>query len=514
MCTKEKIENSSKERWFNYRPLCVMIIFLVLGCLFAYYVTRATVISIIIGILILLSLILVTVIYRKVKYILLPILYFIFGLSAYYIVVLSFQSKLIEKPNNIVARIYSTDNYDDGKVRLYADSCIFDSKKVNERITIYVYDNDNIFKDIEVGSIISFTPKNFYHNDLFTNEIPSANLLGSNMRYTATVGIDDITYKRTDFTFAEKIKNYIKHNLSNALTNENVEIAYSALFGDKTNLNDMQYSAYKLSGVAHLLAVSGLHVGIITAILYKLLDLLKIKRWGRVVIVAIFLFIYMYICNFSVSVVRATIMSLVMLMSPLLFRQYDSLSAISLAGIIVFIVNPLCIFDISTLMSFSCAYGITLLYKPISRVLSKTRIPKVVVDSLSISIATMISLMLVMAYFFKSINLISIIANIILIPIFTIGFSFIFALSMLSLILPFITYLLVIVNPLFDFIALLAGVFGNLPFANFATVDFKYIGIIVYFAIILITSRICVAKTKDKVILTLPLLALLIVCLL
>ena len=120
-----------------------------------------------------------------------------------------------------------------------------------------------MFANIEVGSVIKFQPYKFYKSDLFFNETPSSNLFQKDLKYSVSVLMQDVNYIKTYNTFAEIIKDKIKENLSFGLTHENSEIAYSALFGDKDLLSDKQYNNYKLSGVAHLLAVSGLHVGII-----------------------------------------------------------------------------------------------------------------------------------------------------------------------------------------------------------------------------------------------------------
>ncbi len=502
-----------KERWFNYRPLCVVMIFLALGSIFAFYITNNLIFTLISSIFILLLIIIIAIVKRKLQYFLVPILSFIVGISSYFIAVNLFTNAGEQSPNIIQARVYSVDIPTDGRVKLYADSVIFDKNKQNSNLIIYLYDNSNIFDGIEIGSVIQFEPTKVYKSDLFYSGIPNSNIYTNNLKYSVTASINKLTVIGNDKTFAESLREYIKENLSNGLTNENTEIAYSALFGDKSLLSDDQYSAYKLSGVAHLLAVSGLHVGIIVGILFWILKRLKINGWKRVIIVGVILLLYAYMCGFSVSIIRAVIMTLVLMIAPLVFRQYDSISSISLAGIIVYFINPLAVFDVSTLMSFSCVFGIALLYRPIYNALCKTHMPVFLSKSLAMSCSTTISLLFIMAYFFKTLNLISIIANIILIPIFTIAFTLVFVLSLISMIIPFVTYLLVIVNPIFDLLNLIAIVLGNLPISNFSTMHITYISIFIYSFIITLISRMCRAEYEHRVIISLPIVALLVVSL-
>ncbi len=502
-----------KLRWFNYRPLCIIFAFLLLGSVFTFYFSEYKVFTILITLTIFVLLLCIAIIKKKIKFILIPLIFFVLGAILYYIAVASFQER-IETPNTIQARIYNLDMPEDGRLKVYADNCKFDGEKIDENLIIYIYDDSNLFENIEIGSIISFNPSNFYQTDLFYYDTPNASYYSKKLKFSTTVSGNNINYIGFDLTFAEKIKQHIKDNLLDGLTNENVEIAYSALFGEKELLSDNQYNAYKLSGVAHLLAVSGLHVMIIVGILYKILNLLKIKNWPRIIIVAMFLILYMYICNFAVSIIRATIMSIVLLIAPMFFREYDALSSISFSGIIIYFINPLSAFDAGFLMSFACVIGICILNRSIRSALNRLKMPKWILDSLSISIATMISLVFIMAYFFNTLNVISLIANIILIPIFTFSFTIVFIVSIISMIIPNFSIILYPINYVFDFINVIATVLGNLPISNFQTISFDYISIIIYFLLLLFLSRICLANRKTKVVLSLPTLALLVLCLL
>ncbi len=502
-----------KSRWFNYRPLFVIFVFLLLGSLFAFYIVDHTVLTIIISVLVFLTVLIVAILKRKIKYLIVPVLSFFISVGLYNVAFNSFNKTEYSQPTTIQARLYRVEQPKDGYTRAYADSVLFDTNKANTQLIIYIYDKEGLYDNIEIGSIISFSPLNFYKTDLDFGDLPNAKYYNENLRYTATVNMYSVRYIAKDLTFAEKIKNRIKENLSYGLSEQNVEFAYSSLFGDKTILDASLYNNFKLSGVVHLLAVSGLHVGIIAFILNKILDLFKTKRPIRIIIVAVFLLLYAYLCNFSVSVVRASIMTIIAMLAPLFYRQYDSLSALSFAGIVLFLINPLIVFDLSFLLSFACILGIIMLQKPISKVLSKTKMNQKLADGISISAATTISLMFLMVYFFNNLNIISLLANIVLIPLFTIAFVCIFVISFLSLIVPFLAYLLYPVNYLLNFISLFANFLGNLPIANFATISVPFISLFIFFILIFIISRLFTAKNRYKIILSLTTLAILVLTL-
>jgi competence protein ComEC len=250
------------------------------------------------------------------------------------------------------------------------------------------------------------------------------------------------------YSILDKIRGSLRYGLNNL----NGEMIYSAMFGDRTDLNHGLYDAYKSAGVAHLLAVSGLHVGLVVAILNWLMKKCKIKGWWRLGIIAPLLFGYAYLCGFSYSIIRASIMALVLMIAPLLFSEYDLLSSICFAGALILLMEPIALFSLSAQLSFSCVFGIAMLYPIFKRWLSKIHIQGAIADSFCISLATIISTLPFMAYYFNEIQPIGLISNIIIIPIFGILFTITFIVAMLSMLLPFISYALILINPLFEWL--------------------------------------------------------------
>ena len=498
-----------KERWFNYRPICLVCAFLLLGSVFSFYFSKNLVlVSVLTGIIAFLLLIL-AIYKKKLKYFGIPLTAFIIGVVAYNLAIITFNKTVEYKPNFVQARIVNVSKTEDNYIKIQADSCLFDNKFTNDNIYVIIYDQSQNFENIEIGRIISFKPTSFTKNDLMYNNTPNSKMFSNNIKYTAVINIESVSFGKIDKTFAEQFRENVKENINLALTKENTELAYSALFGDKTMLTDSTQQAFRLSGVAHLLAVSGLHIGIIVSALMFILKLFKSRDWLNFLIISIFLILYTYLCGFIVSVIRASIMAIILLLSKVLKEEYDIYNSISIAGIIIFLVNPLCIFDVSFLMSFSCVLGIAMLYKPINLALSKIKISKKIISAVAISLATTIALIMISAFYFNNFNAISIFANVILIPLFTVAFIPIFIVGIISTIIPQIAYVLFPINYLLDFITILAEIFGNTAISNFSTIPVNYISIILYFVFIVLIGRLCSAKSQYKVIISLPTLAIL-----
>ncbi len=503
-----------KQRWFNYRPLFLVFAFLLLGSVFAFYILDKTVATIIATAISAGILLFIAIWKKRKRYFFIPLLAFNVGLMGYFITIYNFKRTETDAPNIVQARVNNVSNEKNNYLAVEVDNCVFNGEETNSNMIVYIYDKTGLFESIHIGSVLEFEPYRVTKTNIFYHDTPNASYIAKNLKWTASVYINDVTYIKTDKNFAESVREEVKSNLTLGLSNENTEIAYSALFGDKDLLSDKQYNSYKLSGVAHLLAVSGLHVGIIVAILNWLLKILKIKKWYKFSIVLIVLLFYAYLCDFSISVVRASVMAAVLMLANIFGREHDSLNAISVAGIVIFLINPICVFDVGFLLSFSCVLGITLLSASIQSVLIKAKMPEKTATALSLSMATTISIMFIMAHFFKNLNIISIVANMILIPIFTVGFTVVFVTSMLSLLVPHLCYLIYPINYIFDFINLTATFFGNLPIANFATIDVKFVSILIYFVLLIFISRFCTSKPKHKAISAIPITAVLVWCLL
>jgi len=504
-----------KERWFNYRPICLICAFLLLGSIFAFYLSAYKVFLIVLACLVLVSLLALAIYKKKLRYFGVPLTAFIIGILAFNLAIYNFNKTIEYKPDIVQARISAIGKiYDNKYIKVSADNCVFDDREVEDNIYVIIYGSKEQLSQLEIGRFISFESKNFKKNDLFYYDTPDSKMFANDIKYTAIIQYKNLEFGEIDKTFDEEFRHNVKENLNLSLTKDNAEIAYSALFGDKTMLDDEYQNTFRLSGVAHLLAVSGLHVGIIVAALSFILKPLKHKKWLRFSIISSILIFYMYLCGFAMSVMRAVIMSIVLLVSKNLNEEYDIYNSISIAGILIFLINPLCIFDVSFLMSFSCVLGIAMLYKSIYSALRKIKIHNVIASSLAVSMSTTVSLIILMSFYFKSLSIISILANVILIPLFTIAFVHTFIITMISVIIPYVAYLLFPINYLFNFIVFVANIFANTPLSNITTIGINYIAIIVYFVLLVLIGKLCSAKGQYKFAISLPTLALLLYCLL
>jgi len=134
--------------------------------------------------------------------------------------------------------------------------------------------------------------------------------------------------------------------------------------GDKSALSGELKKIYSVAGASHVLALSGLHLGIIYVILSTLLCRRRWRLPGQTAIV-VAMWAYAFMVGLSPSVVRAATMFSVYAMASLADRERMSLNTLSVAAVGMLVVNPLCLWDVGFQMSFAAMASIFVFYPPI-----------------------------------------------------------------------------------------------------------------------------------------------------
>lgn len=184
------------------------------------------------------------------------------------------------------------------------------------------------------------------------------------------------------------------------------------LLGDKSDIESDTRSLYKMAGISHMLAISGLHISLIGYFVYKTLRKI-IGLYPSGIFTFTIILCYGNMIGENISAKRAIIMFGVSLLAKLIGRTYDILSALTLAFIIIIYTNPLAIFNSGMLLSFGAILGIILLHTPLMRFI---KINNKLISSFLASemINTIIRPM--SAYFYYEISMYSSVINIIIIP--------------------------------------------------------------------------------------------------
>lgn len=138
--------------------------------------------------------------------------------------------------------------------------------------------------------------------------------------------------------------------------------AKALLLGDRTDIDYSTNTAFRVSGISHIIAVSGLHVSMLLAVLFAVFGRNRyISCYVGIPLMAVFA----AIAGFTPSIVRACIMQSLILIAALTNREYDPPTAIAFAVLVMLIVNPLAVTSVSLQLSVSSVIGITAFYQRI-----------------------------------------------------------------------------------------------------------------------------------------------------
>lgn len=228
--------------------------------------------------------------------------------------------------------------------------------------------------------------------------------------------------------------------------------------GDKEALNQETKEAYSISGTSHILAVSGLHIGIIFQLIILLLGG---KRRSKLTIILSTTIVWAYVIfiGFPASAVRAATMLSIYSMVLLSLRPDPTLNTLALAYIIMVLVNPFNIFDIGFQMSF-LAVGSILLFYPLFFCLlsSHSNIICAIWGLFCVSLAAQIGTLPLIVFYFGRISCYSLITSFIAIPAATL----ILYLCVLLFILSPLTYISFLTSPIEGLMQLVMNVLTSI----------------------------------------------------
>ncbi|HLP53864.1 MAG TPA: ComEC/Rec2 family competence protein [Fluviicola sp.] len=144
-------------------------------------------------------------------------------------------------------------------------------------------------------------------------------------------------------------------------------IAKALMLGDKSDLDSETMNAFSTTGSMHVLAVSGLHIGLILMLLQRILQLFSrwITKRQAIIIAIVLIWIYGGITGASPAVMRAVVMFSILSGAQLLYRQTHPLNVLGFSAIVLLCFDPWMLFDLGFQLSYLAMLGIFLLYRPI-----------------------------------------------------------------------------------------------------------------------------------------------------
>ena len=156
----------------------------------------------------------------------------------------------------------------------------------------------------------------------------------------------------------DKVNSYLCARLENTVRGDAGKLASAMLLGDRDSLTAEMYRDFSRAGISHYLAVSGLHVSIITGLVSLFLINLRIKRGLRNLLLILFSLGYLLVLGFPVSAVRSVTMLTVVFLAYSMGDNSDTLNSLGIAAAMIVLLSPISVFDNSFILSFCATLGI------------------------------------------------------------------------------------------------------------------------------------------------------------
>ncbi|MGN0818379.1 MAG: ComEC/Rec2 family competence protein [Candidatus Coproplasma sp.] len=338
------------------------------------------------------------------------------------------SSEVTSDVTEISGRVESVEKTRSGTVVLVLSDVSADGKRLKGRTLAYLDGDGGGYA--EVGYTVSALCS-VEKCDLFSYGELNYNAIDS-IRYKCLMyGTLDSKY---GFSLFGSVRSAIVGVLEDNLPYETAAVARAMLTGDTSAMDIQTLSSFRYGGIAHIFAVSGLHIGVIYAVLSFILNKLRLNKYLSAAIKISLIVFYAGVCGFTPSSVRAAVMCSVAALSTLTHLKYDGLNSLSIAAIILLAINPLNLFDAGFILSFSAMLGIIFLVKNIGKILRV--LPKKLQGGLSVSLSAQAATFPAQMLTFGYVSWAGLVLNVFFLPILSALYAALFSATVISLIIP------------------------------------------------------------------------------
>ncbi|MGM0651217.1 MAG: DNA internalization-related competence protein ComEC/Rec2 [Bacillota bacterium] len=248
--------------------------------------------------------------------------------------------------------------------------------------------------------------------------------------YLRSQGVDALIYANssqvsflgtghTNFLAASaiRLRSNMTEQIKAALPSPSAELLIAILFGQRHHLPPEVEDNFRRAGAGHLMAVSGLHVGMVAALVLGLWSRMNLRGRIPLVLAIVMVFAYAYLTGMRPSALRAAIMVSLALGAMLLDRENDLPTAVSFAALATLFINPLLLFSVGFQLSYAAALTIIYAYRPLEHIISRLNLPGILTGPLAITIAAQLGVMPLCLYYFHHFPAGALLFNILLLPL-------------------------------------------------------------------------------------------------
>ncbi len=219
-------------------------------------------------------------------------------------------------------------------------------------------------------------------------------------------------------------KDFVVRTIRTVMKGDEANFLIGLLLGDRTEISEEIKSAFMNTGTIHVLAVSGSHVVLVAEIIFVIVGLLRFSRKPKILIAIAALIYYMFLTGATPSVVRATLMIVILYIGKLFEERTDVYNVLGVSAIIILLIEPKQLFDVGFQLSFSAVFSIVYFYPKLNALIPKIpepleefKIMNWLWQLFAVSLAAQIGTLPFTAFYFGKVSIVSLFANLIVVPI-------------------------------------------------------------------------------------------------
>ncbi|MGI6084902.1 MAG: DNA internalization-related competence protein ComEC/Rec2 [Acetivibrionales bacterium] len=399
------------------------------------------------------------------------------------------------KSVSVKGAVFNEPEFAEGKTRFVLKVDSIDGKKISNnislRLKVSIY-GDDIITGLEYGAVVNIMGE-------IKTPLGRRNFGGFNTRkFLASQGISGtISIPAKSLAIMEEnraswLKNTgykLRHNIINVLdyciSDKKSSVLAGMLIGYTAKMPEEMEEDFRRAGLSHVMAVSGANIAFLLAPLLWLLKKAGFNpRWSSAIAFPCMM-LYVFATGMEASVIRAAIMAGVVLTGMLLWRKSDIYCSLAVSAIIVLLNNTFMLYDLGFILSFLATLSLVVFYKPIFCRMP-VRIPKIIRDTLAGTIAAQLGVIPVIAYYFNTFSIVSVLSNLLIVPL-TGVITVLGAILVVTgnIFLPTGRLLGIIVSLVADIMLFVTEIMAAIPWAeiNMATPDI--ILVLIYYSILL-----------------------------
>lgn len=299
-----------------------------------------------------------------------------------------------------------------------------------------------------------------------------------NKKVYYTLKIDNIKILKENSNPFIKLKNRVIKHVNSY---KDSTYLYAFILGKTELISDEVLTSYRENGISHLFALSGLHVSIFSSILLFILKKLRFKEILNYVLIFIFLLLFSFITGFSPSILRATLLFFLLGINKVFYLNIRTLDILYLVFIILVIINPFIIYNLSFILSFSAAFFLIF-----SSDLLKGK--NYFVSLFKVSLLSYFASLPLSIYYFGYTNLLGTILNLVFVPLVS---FVVFPLTLLTFIISKFYSILNITTNLLESLSLLFNKFKIIIYFPRINLIFVFIYLSILMLYIKFKKKIC-----------------------